>query len=151
MAISFGVGELTVSGIAIARLMNLNLNITYDSAQLRGGSLIFPTNQQLYNGSIEGTFEAGEINLTAIASWLGAGVSFANGSGTMTLTATQVLTTGAVIVVSAVTNGETGTWTINNCKFDSLGIVIDRENYTIPTTSFKAAAGVNGVVMTWQI
>lgn len=151
MAISFGVGELTVSGIAIARLMNLNLNITYDSAQLRGGSLIFPTNQQLYNGSIEGTFEAGEINLTAIASWLGAGVSFANGSGTMTLTATQVLTTGAVIVVSAVTNGETGTWTINNCKFDSLGIVIDRENYTIPTTSFKAAAGVDGVVMTWQI
>ena len=151
MAIMFGAGNLTVSGIAIARLMNVNININYDSAGLRGGGLIFETDKQLYNGAIEGTFEVGDINLTAIGSMLGADVSHAAGSGTITLTATQVLTTGADIVVSCVTNGVTGTWTLNNCKFNSIGITIDRENYTIPSTSFMVIGTPStNEMMTWQ-
>ena len=152
MSLQFGAGNLTVSGIAIARLQNINFTVSYDSAQLRGGNLIFATDQQLYNGNIEGTFEVGDINITAIASMLGADASYAAGSGTMTLTATQVLTTGADIVVSCVSNGVTGTWTLNNCKFDSVGITIDRENYTMPTTNFKViGTPTTNELMTWQI
>lgn len=151
MALQFGVASLTVSGIQIARLMNVSVNVTYDNAMLRGDNRIFADNVQLYNGNIEGSFEVGDINLTAIGSMLGAGVSFAAGSGTMTLTATQVLTTGADIVVSAVTNGVTGTLTLKNCKFTSLGLTIDRENYTLPATNFVAAGNGDGVIMEWQI
>ncbi len=151
MALQFGVGELTVSGVAITRLMNVNINVSYDTAMLRGGSLVFPTNQQLYNGNIEGTFEVGDINLTAIASMLGADVTFAVGSGTMTLTATQVLATGADIVISGVTNGVTGTLTLLNCKFNTLGLTLDRENYTLPTTNFIVAGNSDGDMMTWQV
>jgi len=152
MAIQFGIGNLTVSGVAIARLMNVNLTISYDSAGLRGGGLIFETDKQLYNGAIEGTFEVGDINLTAIASMLGADVSHAAGSGTMTLTASQVLATGADIVVSCVTNGVTGTMTLNNCKFTNLGLTIDRENYTIPSTTFQVIGTPStNEMVTWQI
>jgi len=152
MAIQFGAGNLTVSGVNIARLQNINFTVSYDTAQLRGGNLIFATDQQLYNGNIEGTFEVGEIEITAIAGMLGADQAGAATSGTMTLTATHVLATGADIVVSCVSNGVTGTWTLNNCKFDSLGITIDRENYTMPTTNFKViGTPTTNELMTWQI
>jgi hypothetical protein len=151
MALQFGVASLTVSGIQLARLMNVTVNITYDNALLRGDNRIFADNQQLYNGNIEGTFEVGEINITAFAAMMGADVSFAAGSGTITLTATQVLQTGADIIVSAVTNGVTGTLTMKNCKFDSWGITIDRENYTLPSVNFRSAGDANGVIFTWQI
>jgi len=151
MSLQFGVASLTVSGIQVARLMNVSVNVTYDTAQLRGDNRIFADNLQLFNGNIEGSFEVGDINLTAIAAMFGADVSYAAGSGTMKLTATQVLATGASIVVSAVTNGVTGTLTINNCKFNTLGITIDRENYTMPSTNFVAAGLSTGSMMTWQI
>ena len=151
MALQFGVASLTVSGVQIARLMNVTMNVTYDNAMLRGDNRIFADRQDLFNGNIEGSFEVGEIDITGIAGMLGAGIAGAATSGTLTLTATQVLVTGAVIVVSAVTNGVTGTLTINNCMFNSLGITIDRENYTLPSTNFVAAANANGVIMTWQI
>ena len=151
MALQFGAGNLTVSGVAVARLMNLQINISYDTAPLRGGNLVFPTYQALYNGNIEGSFEVGDINLTSIASMLGAGVSFAAGSGTMTLTATQVLVTGCDIVCSSVTNGVTGTLTIKNCRFNTLGITIDRENYTLPSTNFVACGDSAGVIFSFQV
>lgn len=151
MALQFGAGNLTVSGVAVARLNNISINVSYDTALLRGGNRVFPDYIAEYNGNIEGTFEVGDINLTAIAAMLGAGVSFAAGSGTMTLTATQVLATGADIICSCVTNGVTGTWTIKNARFNSLGITIDRENYTVPSTSFIACGDSDGVIMQWQI
>lgn len=154
MSLMFGMANLTVSGIALARLQNVQFNISYDSAQLRGGSLIFPTDQQLYNGSIEGSFEQAEINLTSLASMLGvtgADIAFANGSGTMKISATTVLMTGADVVVSCVTNGVTGTLTFKNCKFDQIGVTLNREEYTIPTTNFKVCGDANGLLMTFQI
>ena len=103
MALQFGVAALTVSGVALARLMNVTVNVTYDNALLRGDNRVFADRQDLFNGSVEGSFEVGEINITAFAAMMGADVSFANGYGTITLTAIQVLATGADILVSAVT------------------------------------------------
>ena len=151
MALQFGCGELTVTGVSVARLMNLNFNITYDTAQLRGDNRIFADNMQLYNGAIEGSFELGAIEITAIAGMLGATVGGAATSGTMTITATQVLGSGKDIVCSCVTNGVTGTLTFKNCKFNSLGVTVDRENYTMPKTDFVVCGGTGGEVMTWQI
>ena len=151
MALQFGLGVLTVTGTAIARLMNLNFTVSYDVAHLRGGSLIFPTHQSLYNGAIEGSFEVGEIALTAIAGMLGAQHAGAATSGTMKITATHVLASGKDIQVSAITNGVTGTLTFKNCRFNTLGVTVDRENYTMPTTNFVVCGDSNGELMTWQI
>jgi len=151
MALQFGVGTLEVTGVAIARLMNLNFNITYDVASLRGGNRIFADNSQLYNGAIEGSFEVGNIEITAIAGMLGATVGGAATSGTMTITATQVLGSGKDIVCSCVTNLVTGVLTFLNCKFNTLGVTVDRENYTLPKTDFVCNGDSAGKMMTWQI
>ena len=151
MALQFGCGDLVVSGLPIARLMNLNFNITYDVASLRGGNRIFADNSQLYNGAIEGSFENGEVNASAISNMLGATVDAGGTSGTMTLTATQVLGSGRDIVCTCVTNGVTGILTFYNCKFNSIGITLDRENYTMPKTDFVCNGNSAGKMMTWQI
>ena len=130
-ALQFGVANLKVSGITIARLMNVNINVTYDNAQLRGDNRVFADDQQLFNGNIEGTFEVGEVDLTAIAGMMNAGIAGAAGSGTLTLTATDVLTTGAAIEINQVTNGITATYTLSNCYFDTIGLTLDRENSTL--------------------
>lgn len=151
MSLQFGCGVLTVTGINIARLNNLSFTVSYDVAHLRGGNLIFPTHQSLYNGAIEGSFEVGEIEITAVAGMLGATVAGAATSGTMTITATQVLASGKDIEVSCITNGVTGTLTFYNCRFNTLGVTVDRENYTMPTTNFQVCGKSNGDLMKWQI
>ena len=139
--LNFGIAALSVTGKAIARVNNVSVNITYDNAPLRGDARIFPDHIALYNGNCEGTFENGEIILSAIADMLGNSTGYvgAANSGLLTVTSTQVLTTGLDLVVSAVTNGVTGTLTFYNCFFPSLSFTIDRENYTMPTTNFIVA------------
>ena len=137
--LQFGIAALSVTGKAIARVNNVSVNITYDNAPLRGDARIFPDHIALYNGNCEGTFENGEIILSAIADMLGATYAGAANSGLLSVTSTQVLTTGLDLVVSAVTNGVTGTLTFYNCFFPSLSFTIDRENYTMPTTNFIVA------------
>ena len=131
----FGAGDLTLSGISLARLHNISINITYDTAPLRGGSRIFPDNVALYNGNIEGTFEIGEIELTAIGRMLNADIA----ASAITVTSVQSLLTGMDLVVSGETNGNTSTITLYNCMFPGLTLNIDRENYLMPSTNFIVA------------
>jgi len=135
MALQFGIGSLTVTGKPIARINNISVNVTYDTAPLRGDNRIFPDHMALYNGNIEGTFENGEIILSAISDMIGG----THGSSALSVSSTQVLTTGLDLEVSAVTNGVTGTLTLYNCFFPGLSFTIDRENYTMPTTNFVVA------------
>lgn len=131
----FGMGDLTVSGKAIARLNNVTVNITYDSAVLRGGKRIFPDAAALYNGNIEGTFENGDLDTSAIGDMLGADAA---ASG-FTVTGIQALATGMDIKFSGMTNGITSTITLYNCFFPGVTLNIDRENWTMPSTNFIVA------------
>ena len=149
--LQFGCGNLTVSGIAMARLMNISCNITYDTAPLRGGNLTFPTYIATYNGAVEGSFEYAEISVTGMGRLIGADIAGAATSGTLTLTATQVLATGCDIVISGVTNGVSGTLTLKNCRFNSVGITMDRENYTIPSVSFQACGDSAGIILSYAV
>ena len=58
-------------------------------------------------------------------------------------------TTAANEIIATV--GTVENLTFKNCKFNSLGITVDRENYTIPSTNFVVAGDANGVMMTFQI
>lgn len=137
--LQFGVGDLVISSggdtYTIGRLNNVTINITYDSAVLRGGRRIFPDAAALYNGNIEGTFEAGEIYISGIGAMLAA--DQANTS--VTLSSISVLPTGLDIKFSGQTNAETATITMYNCFFPGLTLNLDRENYTLPSTNFVVA------------
>ena len=132
----FGVGDLTVSGHAIGRLNNVTINVTYDSSVLRGGPMIFPNACVLYNGNIEGTFENGEIDTSAIGDMLGAD----QGAGpTITLTSVSLVSTGMDLIFSGETNGVTAQVTLFNCFIPGLTLNIDRENWTMPSMNFIVA------------
>jgi len=137
--LNFGVGDLVISSGAdtytIGRLNNVTINITYDIAPLRGGPRIFPDYAALYNGNIEGTFEAGEIYISAIGAMLGG--DQANTS--VTLSSIQAIVTGLDIKFSGQTNAETATITMFNCMFPGMTFNLDRENYTMPSTNFTVA------------
>lgn len=133
--LSFGVGSLTVSGVAIARLHNISVNISYDNALLRGGSRIFPDHCALYNGNIEGTFEAGDVELSSIAEMLGADKA----ATSVTVTSIHAIATGMDLIFSGSTNAISCTVTLFNCMIPAMTLNFDRENYTMPSTNFIVA------------
>jgi hypothetical protein len=146
--LQFGVAALTVTGKAIARIYNVAVNITYDTALLRGDNRVFPDKAALYNGNIDGSFENGEIVISAIADMFQGDAA----ASSVTVTSTQVLQTGIDLEVSCITNGDTGTLTLYNCFFPGLSFTIDRENYTMPTTNFVVAGETSasgGRVWSW--
>lgn len=136
MSLLFGLSRLTVSGVAVARLQNVSVNITYDNALMRGDNRIFADDCQLYNGAIEGNWEMGELNISAISTILGGTASVAAGSGTWTLSATQFPASGVAIVFSGVTDGVTCTITLKSVKITSFSMAFDRENYLMPAANF---------------
>jgi hypothetical protein len=136
MALSFGAGRITVSGVNIARLHNITVNISYDNAIMRGDTRVFADNCQMYNGAIEGSWEWGELILSALGDIIGGTGSFAAGSGTWGLSATQLPTSGVQIIFSGITDGVTCTVTLRSVKVNSLALKFDRENYLMPSANF---------------
>ena len=133
------------------RAQNCNLTLSYDSAQARGGTLIFANDMKLYNGAAEGTLEAADISGAVLAKILGG--TWASGgaaSGTMTITATNA-PIPFMIETQQITNGVTGTIRLLKCYSNQISMNMDRENYLIPSLSFQAIANQEGVVLTYNI
>lgn len=146
---------LTTSGttgkIPFGRAMNCSINISYDQAVARGGTLAFGTDMKLYNGTCEGTLEYASLTGANISRLLGADWASAGSvSGTMTLTATHTPLPFA-IESQSITNGVTSTITLQKCYSNQITLNMDRENYTIPSVSFQALADSEGDVIKWNI
>ena len=146
---------LTTSGttgrIPFGRAMNCNINLSYDQAVARGGTLIFGNDMKLYNGACEGTLEYASITGANISRILGADWASAGSvSGTLTLTSTHTPLPFA-IQAQAITNGVTSTVTLHKGYSNQITLIMDRENYTIPSISFQALADSEGDVLSWNI
>lgn len=155
MAFYFGVGVLEVSATAglvqLGKLQGVTLNITYENAQLRGGTDVFPVNTQFFDGKIDGTIEYADIQLSSLGRLIaGSGsVGGAGGSGTATFTALSK-PSRVQIRLSGVTNGITSTITIDRVFMPSLALDFSRTDYGIPNLNFVAEASpTNGTMMTW--
>ena len=136
MALQFGCGKLTSSGVTVARLHNITVNITYDNAVMRGDNRIFADHCALFNGAVEGSWEWGEVVTSGISDMLGGTATVAAGSGTWVLSATQFPTSGMQLILSGVTDGVTCTVTLKAVKVPSLTLKFDRENYLMPSANF---------------
>ena len=129
------------------RSRNCTLNMTYDQAVARGGSLIFPNDIKLYNGNIEGTLEYAEIDIKAFGKIFGGDYASGGvGSGTLTITGTQV-PKPFMIEAQQITNGVTATYTLLKCYSNSLSMTVSREDYTVPSLNFAAIANASGNII----
>lgn len=137
--------------VPFGRAQNCSINLSYDQALARGGTLNFANDIKLYNGNCEGTLEYATLTGQNISKILGA--TYASGgtsSGTMTLTATQSpLPFG--LEAQVITNGVTSTITLQKCYSNQITMNMDRENYTMPSISFVALANNEGDVIKWNI
>lgn len=155
MAFMFGAGRLQISATAgafnVARLQNISLNITWETAQLRGGVTQFAINTQFFDGAAEGSFEHGEVELSQIGRLLADSFAGAGGSGTMTVSG-QSVPVRFSLVMSGVTNGVTSTVTIDRVYIPSLTLDFTRTDYMIPAMNFIAEADPTaGGLLTWQM
>lgn len=157
MAFLFGVGTLQISGLdgvfAVGRLQNVSINISYENTQMRGGTDIFPVDTQFFDGSIEGSFDHADIELSQIATLIaGTGNAFAGagGSGTITLTATQTPHRFALIL-SGVTDGITSTLTLLRVYCPALTLDFSRTDYMVPGATFICESSDGSSLATWQM
>ncbi len=144
-----GMDTSGVSGVkVIGRAMNCSVNITYDQAIARGGTLVFGNDMKNYNGAVEGTLEYADFTGQDWAyMYGGAFASGGVGCGTWTLTATNEPFPFAV-ETQTITNGITNTVTLLKCYSPGLTLSIDRENFMQPSINFQAVANGEGDVMT---
>lgn len=155
MAFIFGVGTLQVSAtggiFSLGKVQNVSINVTYENAQLRGGTDVFPVNTQFFDGAIEGSFEHADIDLSEIARVIAGSGSFAGAGGSGTLTITGLSKPQRFqLIFSGVTNGVTATVKIHRVYIPSLTLDFSRTEYMIPATDFVAEAGTTGL-MSWTM
>jgi hypothetical protein len=151
-------GKLTgidLSGLSataiFGRANNCTVNISYDQAIARGGTLVFGNDMKMYNGSVEGTLEHCEIYAENFAKILGGDYASAGAaSGTMSVSATQ-RPIPFCIQATQITNGVTGQVTILRAYSNQLSMKMDRENYTIPSVSFVGVANYEGDVIKYNL
>ena len=141
MSYQFGVGVISISATSlhpIGKLQNVSFNVTYDSAQLRGGTDVFAIDTQFHDGAVEGSFEYGDLEMSAIGNLI-ADMTGAAGSGTTTVTAIS-RPLAFTLIFSSVTNGITATITLPRVFIPSLTLDFSRTDYMIPSANFIAQA-----------
>src|SRR3990167_1501260 len=156
---SFGTGANAISTVTkwsggsatkvIAKVQNVNINVTYDQVQMRGGGDVFPVDTQFMNGSCDGSFEFSDVTASHNLLVGGIYVSAGNSSGTWTLSAVSVPEAASLVFVN-VTDGVTSTWTIMRAYITEQANEFNRTDYLKPTYNFVAQANIKGSVATVQ-
>lgn len=155
MGLMFGVGTLQISAtgqiFSIGKIQNVKLDISYENGQLRGGTDVFPTDTQFFNGKVEGSFEYGSIELSQVGYMLAGSGAFAGagGSGTVTISATNK-PHHVQIVFSAVTNGITATWKLQKAYIPNLSLDFKRTDYLLPSMNFFCDSTAGNVLTITQ-
>lgn len=149
----FGLGNLVVSATngaaTIGRIMNVSINATWEFAQLRGGVQIFADNTQFFDGAIDGSFQNGEVDLSALGPLMGGNFAAAGGSGTLTMTGNST-PVRFKFVFSAVTNGVTAIVTLQRVYIPNFTFDFTRTEYMLPQMNFICEFSTATGLLTWR-
>lgn len=152
MATQFGAGFVLLSATAAttaARLQGVTLNINAgDPVMLRSEGQRYPERIGFADASIDGSFTYSNVDITSLATILGASGTFAATSGTFTVTG------GAVpgnfsLQWTTVTDGITSTYTLPRVYVHSFSVPGSRTEHTTFEATFVAQS-TGGNVLTVQ-
>ena len=155
---SFGTGANSISTIVkwsggsatrvIAKVQNVSINISTESAQMRGGGDVYPTDTQFFDGKIEGSFEFADQTATQLL-FLGGTYLSGGASGTWTLSGISK-PEPLSLVFQNITNGITSVYTLMRAYLNQSSEEFSRTDYRFPTYNFVAQSNSKGTVMTVQ-
>lgn len=138
----------TTALMTFGRAQNVTVNITYDQALARGGTLVFSDDAKFFNGAIEGNCEYADVDVEMFSRLLGGSYASAgSASGTWAVSATNQ-PFPFMIESQIITDGVTGTFRLLKCYSTQLALKLDRENYLIPNLNFVAVANKVGNIAT---
>ena len=156
---SFGTGADSISTIAawsggsasqvIAKVQNVSINLSYETADMRGGGDVFPVDRQFFDGKAEGSFEFADQTATQFLMFGGIYASAGAASGTWTLSGTSKPEVCS-LVFQNVTNGVTATYTLHRTHLTQSSNDMSRTDYLMPSYSFVSKANNAGTVLTVQ-
>lgn len=133
---------------AIGKVQNVSINVTYEQAQMRGGSDIFPIDTQHFDGVVEGSFEFSDPTATHQL-FLGGVYVSGGSSGTWSLSGTS-RPERLAIQFQNVTDGITATYTIPRAYLSSQTNDFSRTEYLNPSFNFIAQSNYQGDILKIQ-
>lgn len=155
---SFGTGAISVGTFVkwsggsatkiIAKVQNVNLNVTYENAQMRGGGDIFPVDSQFFNGQCNGSFQFSDATATHDM-FFGGDYTGASSSGTWTLSAVSK-PEQLSLVFQNVTDGVTSTLTVLRAYLTEQANDFSRTDYLQPTYNWISQANNKGSIFRWE-
>ena len=128
---------------SMGKVQNVSFNITYETAQMRGGADVFAADTQFFDGNAEGSFEYADFTAQQQTLFGGVYASAAANSGTWTLSATSQ-PRRVSLVFQTVTNGITATYSLMRAYILSQTLDFSRTEYAVPSVNFVAEANRNG-------
>ncbi len=156
---SYGTGAAAVSSIeiisggsatkTIGKVQNVSITLSYETANLRGGSDVFPCDIKHFDGALEGSFEFGDPTATQFLLLGGVYASGGSASGTWTLQSSSV-PRPLSLVFSTTTNGITATYTVMRAFISQSTNDFSRTEYMIPSYTFQGQSNVNNDVFLIQ-
>jgi hypothetical protein len=147
MAIQFGVATMKLGADVIGHLQNVNLDFTFDVAELMSGNGIYPVDVRVHSGKIKGTAEFADLTAVAFEKLLG---------GTRTTTSVAISNSSKpsafALECSLTTDGINFKITFNKARSTKLSLAFVRDKHLIPNFDFSIEADpTSGAVATIDV
>ena len=146
MSVQFGMAIMRLDSVTLGYMQSITLDFNFESAQLYGGSNIYPVDIRTHTGSISGSAEYASLNAIGVEKLLG---------GTRTGSSIAISSTSYPgtfqVIIQMTTDSDTFRIDLNTVKSNKLSFSWARENYIIPNFDFFAVADSSGNVGTVTI
>lgn len=144
--IQFGMATMLYGGQNIGCLQGVNMDFSFNTAELYCGSGIFPQDVRVHSGTITGSAEFADLTAMAFEKLLGG----TRTNTTIGLTETSKPATFAM-VTTLITDGVNFIITFPSVRSTKLSLAYVRDGHLIPNFDFSVEADASGSVATIDV
>ena len=146
MSVQFGIATMTFGGVNIGYLQNVNVDFSFEVANLFAGGNLFPVDVRTHTGTLTGSAEFADLTSQAFEKILGG----TRTGDTIDLDNVDSPSTFQ-IVITLTTDGIGFIITLVKCRSTKLSMGFVRDGHLIPNFDFSAEADSGGNVATVDV